>query len=79
MDQHLVFIGLCNMGGSMAGRLLDAGCRLTGAVRELWARAERELGPAQDLTEIVKMLERAAGVEVRSVFAAGGDAPRSGS
>ena len=29
MDQHLGFIGLGNMGGPMAGRLLDAGYRLT--------------------------------------------------
>jgi 3-hydroxyisobutyrate dehydrogenase len=39
--------------------------RVGSALRELWARAEEELGPERDLTEIVRMLERAAGVEVR--------------
>jgi hypothetical protein len=40
--------------------------RVGSALRELWGRAEDELGPERDLTEIVRMLERAAGVEVRS-------------
>ena len=36
------------------------------AVRELWQLANQELGPQSDFTEIVKLLERRAGVEVRS-------------
>jgi 3-hydroxyisobutyrate dehydrogenase len=40
--------------------------RVGSALRELWGRAEDELGPERDLTEIVRMLEHAAGVEVRS-------------
>jgi 3-hydroxyisobutyrate dehydrogenase-like beta-hydroxyacid dehydrogenase len=34
-------------------------------VRALWARANDELGAASDLTAIVQLLERAAGVEVK--------------
>jgi 3-hydroxyisobutyrate dehydrogenase-like beta-hydroxyacid dehydrogenase len=36
------------------------------AVRELWQLTDQELGPQSDFTEIVKLLERRAGVEVKS-------------
>jgi hypothetical protein len=36
------------------------------AVRELWQLTNQELGPQTDFTEIVKLLERRAGVEVKS-------------
>jgi hypothetical protein len=35
------------------------------AVRALWARANDELGPASDMTAIVQLIEKAAGVEVK--------------
>jgi hypothetical protein len=35
------------------------------AVRALWARARAELGAESDLTTIVQVIERAAGVEVK--------------
>jgi len=35
-------------------------------VRALWARANEELGPDSDMTAIVQLIERAAGVEVKS-------------
>ena len=35
-------------------------------VRELWARANAELGAGSDMTAIVQLLERATGVEVKS-------------
>ena len=34
-------------------------------VRAIWARANEELGPDSDMTAIVQLLERAAGVEVK--------------
>ncbi len=34
-------------------------------VRALWARANEELGPDSDMTAIVQLIERAAGVEVK--------------
>ena len=39
---------------------------IANAVRQLWQLANQELGPQSDFTEIVKVLERRAGVEVRS-------------
>jgi len=38
---------------------------VSAAVRALWARANEELGAASDITAIVQLLERAAGVEVK--------------
>jgi 3-hydroxyisobutyrate dehydrogenase-like beta-hydroxyacid dehydrogenase len=35
------------------------------AVRDLWARANQELGADTDITTIVQLVERAAGVEVK--------------
>jgi hypothetical protein len=35
------------------------------AVRDLWARASQELGADTDITTIVQLVERAAGVEVK--------------
>ena len=40
--------------------------RVARAVRELWQLTNQELGPQSDFTEIVKLLERQAGVEVTS-------------
>jgi 3-hydroxyisobutyrate dehydrogenase-like beta-hydroxyacid dehydrogenase len=40
--------------------------RVASAVRELWQLTNQELGPQSDFTEIVKLLERQAGVEVTS-------------
>jgi hypothetical protein len=34
-------------------------------VRALWARASEELGADSDMTAIVQLIERAAGVEVK--------------
>jgi hypothetical protein len=34
------------------------------AVRQLWQLTNQELGPQSDFTEVVKVLERWAGVEV---------------
>jgi 3-hydroxyisobutyrate dehydrogenase-like beta-hydroxyacid dehydrogenase len=38
---------------------------IANAVRQLWQLANHELGPEKDFTEIVKVLERWAGVEVK--------------
>ncbi len=38
---------------------------VSSAVRELWARANEELGADSDMTAIVQLLERATGVEVK--------------
>jgi 3-hydroxyisobutyrate dehydrogenase-like beta-hydroxyacid dehydrogenase len=38
---------------------------VSAAVRELWARANAELGANSDMTAIVQLLERATGVEVK--------------
>jgi hypothetical protein len=35
------------------------------AVRQLWQLTHQELGPQSDFTEVVKVLERWAGVEVK--------------
>jgi 3-hydroxyisobutyrate dehydrogenase-like beta-hydroxyacid dehydrogenase len=40
--------------------------RVASAVRELWQLTDQELGSQGDFTEIVKLLERRAGVEVKS-------------
>jgi len=37
-----------------------------GAVHQMWLLANAELGPGSDFTEITKIIERWAGVEVRS-------------
>jgi 3-hydroxyisobutyrate dehydrogenase-like beta-hydroxyacid dehydrogenase len=39
--------------------------RVSSAVRELWQLANDELGPDKDFTELIKVLERRAGVEVK--------------
>jgi 3-hydroxyisobutyrate dehydrogenase-like beta-hydroxyacid dehydrogenase len=39
--------------------------RVASAVRELWQLANDELGPDKDFTELIKVLERRAGVEVK--------------
>lgn len=38
---------------------------IANAVRQLWQVANEELGPEKDFTEIIRVLERRAGVEVR--------------
>jgi 3-hydroxyisobutyrate dehydrogenase-like beta-hydroxyacid dehydrogenase len=38
---------------------------VSSAVRELWRLANDEIGPERDFTEIIKVLERRAGVEVK--------------
>lgn len=38
---------------------------VSSAVRAIWARANQELGAGSDMTAIVQLLERAAGVEVK--------------
>jgi hypothetical protein len=35
------------------------------AVRQVWQLANNELGPDSDFTEVIKVLERWAGVEVK--------------
>jgi 3-hydroxyisobutyrate dehydrogenase-like beta-hydroxyacid dehydrogenase len=39
--------------------------RVASAVRELWQLANDEIGPDKDFTELIKVLERRAGVEVK--------------
>ena len=39
--------------------------RIASAVRELWQLANEEIGPDKDFTEVIKVLERRAGVEVK--------------
>ena len=40
--------------------------QVAGAVRQIWLETSQELGPEQDFTCIVQMLERRVGVEVRA-------------
>jgi 3-hydroxyisobutyrate dehydrogenase-like beta-hydroxyacid dehydrogenase len=39
--------------------------RIASAVRQLWQLANEEIGPDKDFTEIIRVLERRAGVEVK--------------
>jgi 3-hydroxyisobutyrate dehydrogenase-like beta-hydroxyacid dehydrogenase len=39
--------------------------RIASAVRQLWQLANEEIGPEKDFTEIIRVLERRAGVEVK--------------
>ena len=55
-------VGLCLEEAQAAGVPMP----VSTGVRAIWARANDELGAGSDLTAIVQLLERAAGVEVRA-------------
>ena len=48
------------------GESLGVPMPVAGAVHQMWLLANAELGPGSDFTEITKIIERWAGVEVRS-------------
>lgn len=48
------------------GEALGVPMPIAGAVHQMWLLANAELGPGSDFTEITKIIERWAGVEVRS-------------
>jgi 3-hydroxyisobutyrate dehydrogenase-like beta-hydroxyacid dehydrogenase len=48
------------------GEALGVPMPVAGAVHQMWLLANAELGPGSDFTEITKIIERWAGVEVRA-------------
>ncbi len=48
------------------GEALGVPMPLAGAVHQMWLLATRELGAGSDFTEITKIFEKWAGVEVRA-------------